>query len=308
MPATADRGQVGKRWRAVPWDLASHAGRAASGPDPRVLVAADQPSRAARRGHVAEPADALPDEELICAGHDPRGARVRDVPRETTELAAAPKLLHRSDRDTLDPRATRRCPRPGTLARLPAAAPNAGVLVVDDASPDGTGDLATTAGPPRTRACTCGNPAGKEGLGAAYVGGSGEPPRRARASFELARRADVVVAWQRSGQPALSRHGGVPARPSVSARPCAQSAQGRGHLPAMPVRGTTCSATGAPTSQFSRTSLARPIRRRWLDRNSADPVRAGRHAARIPLSPPVPRETSKPSGAATAMSFTRTAV
>lgn len=59
---------------------------------------------------------------------------------------------------------------PGTLARLRAAVPLADVLVADDASPDGTGDLAdelAAADPavhvPHRR--------GKEGLGPAYLAG-----------------------------------------------------------------------------------------------------------------------------------------
>jgi dolichol-phosphate mannosyltransferase len=61
---------------------------------------------------------------------------------------------------------------PGTLERLRAAVPGVDVLVVDDASPDGTGELAD--------ACAARDPQvhvlhreGKGGLGAAYVAGFG---------------------------------------------------------------------------------------------------------------------------------------
>jgi dolichol-phosphate mannosyltransferase len=56
------------------------------------------------------------------------------------------------------------------LSRLHAAVPTADVLVVDDASPDGTGDLADelAAADPRIRVL---HRAGKDGLGAAYLAG-----------------------------------------------------------------------------------------------------------------------------------------
>ncbi|GED08717.1 polyprenol monophosphomannose synthase [Cellulosimicrobium cellulans] len=61
---------------------------------------------------------------------------------------------------------------PGTLARLRAAVPGADVLVVDDASPDGTGDLADAAAAADPAVHVL-HRAGKEGLGAAYVAGFG---------------------------------------------------------------------------------------------------------------------------------------
>ncbi|PTU55992.1 dolichol-phosphate mannosyltransferase [Sphaerisporangium cinnabarinum] len=61
---------------------------------------------------------------------------------------------------------------PGTLARLRAAVPDADVLVVDDASPDGTGDLADAAAAADPGVHVL-HRAGKEGLGAAYVAGFG---------------------------------------------------------------------------------------------------------------------------------------
>src|SRR3712207_1386783 len=56
------------------------------------------------------------------------------------------------------------------VARLHAALPEADVLVVDDASPDGTGELADemAAADPRIRVL---HRKGKEGLGAAYLAG-----------------------------------------------------------------------------------------------------------------------------------------
>ncbi|QJW36804.1 polyprenol monophosphomannose synthase [Cellulosimicrobium protaetiae] len=61
---------------------------------------------------------------------------------------------------------------PGTLARLRAAVPDADVLVVDDASPDGTGELADAAAATDPGVHVL-HRAGKEGLGAAYVAGFG---------------------------------------------------------------------------------------------------------------------------------------
>lgn len=59
---------------------------------------------------------------------------------------------------------------PGTLARLRAAVPAADVLVVDDSSPDGTGDWASTvaAEDPAVHVL---HRAGKQGLGPAYLAG-----------------------------------------------------------------------------------------------------------------------------------------
>jgi dolichol-phosphate mannosyltransferase len=59
---------------------------------------------------------------------------------------------------------------PGVLARLTAAVPHVNVLVVDDNSPDGTGQIAEdlAAADPRI---TVLHRAGKEGLGAAYLAG-----------------------------------------------------------------------------------------------------------------------------------------
>jgi dolichol-phosphate mannosyltransferase len=78
---------------------------------------------------------------------------------------------------------------PGTLARLRAAVPDADVLVVDDASPDGTGDLAeqVAARDPGVHVL---HRAGKEGLGAAYVAGF---------AFALGRGYDVVVEMDADG-------------------------------------------------------------------------------------------------------------
>lgn len=61
---------------------------------------------------------------------------------------------------------------PVTLARLRAAEPHVDVLVVDDASPDGTGDLADAlaSADPQVHVL---HRAGKEGLGPAYVAGFG---------------------------------------------------------------------------------------------------------------------------------------
>jgi dolichol-phosphate mannosyltransferase len=59
---------------------------------------------------------------------------------------------------------------PGTLARIRAAVPDAHVLVADDASPDGTGDLADAWAARDDRVHVLHRP-GKAGLGAAYIDG-----------------------------------------------------------------------------------------------------------------------------------------
>jgi dolichol-phosphate mannosyltransferase len=75
------------------------------------------------------------------------------------------------------------------LARLRAAVPQADVLVVDDASPDGTGDLADrlAAEDPAIHVL---HRQGKKGLGAAYVAGF---------SWGLARGYDVLVEMDADG-------------------------------------------------------------------------------------------------------------
>lgn len=61
---------------------------------------------------------------------------------------------------------------PGVLARVRRSVPDAHILVVDDASPDGTGELADdlAASDPHVHVL---HRAGKEGLGAAYLAGFG---------------------------------------------------------------------------------------------------------------------------------------
>lgn len=59
---------------------------------------------------------------------------------------------------------------PSTVGRLRAAVPSADVLVVDDASPDGTGDLADGLAARDPQVNVMHRP-GKAGLGAAYVAG-----------------------------------------------------------------------------------------------------------------------------------------
>ncbi|MFC0707552.1 polyprenol monophosphomannose synthase [Cellulomonas uda] len=84
---------------------------------------------------------------------------------------------------------------PGALARLLEHVPGADVLVVDDASPDGTGPLVEqiaaderAAGVART--VTVLHRSGKQGLGAAYVAGFG---------WALERDYDVVVEMDADG-------------------------------------------------------------------------------------------------------------
>lgn len=78
---------------------------------------------------------------------------------------------------------------PGTLARLRSAVPQADVLVVDDASPDGTGDLADAAAE-RDPAVHVLHRGAKGGLGAAYVAGF---------QWGLPRGYDVVVEMDADG-------------------------------------------------------------------------------------------------------------
>ena len=78
---------------------------------------------------------------------------------------------------------------PGTLARLRSAVPVAEVLVVDDASPDGTGDLADAMAAD-DRAVHVLHRVAKQGLGAAYVAGF---------QWGLAHGYDVVVEMDADG-------------------------------------------------------------------------------------------------------------
>jgi dolichol-phosphate mannosyltransferase len=78
---------------------------------------------------------------------------------------------------------------PGVLGRLAAAVPAADVLVVDDASPDGTGALAEERAASDPRVHVLHRP-GKAGLGAAYVAGFG---------WALEQGYDVVVEMDADG-------------------------------------------------------------------------------------------------------------
>ena len=78
---------------------------------------------------------------------------------------------------------------PGTLERLRAAVPDADVLVVDDASPDGTGDIADAFAAHDAQVHVL-HRAGKGGLGAAYVAGFG---------WGLERGYDVLVEMDADG-------------------------------------------------------------------------------------------------------------
>ncbi len=78
---------------------------------------------------------------------------------------------------------------PGTLARLRTAVPEADVLVVDDGSPDGTGELAERAAADDPAVHVL-HRSGKQGLGKAYVAGFG---------WALARGYDVVVEMDADG-------------------------------------------------------------------------------------------------------------
>ncbi|GGN80355.1 polyprenol monophosphomannose synthase [Agrococcus terreus] len=78
---------------------------------------------------------------------------------------------------------------PVTMDRLLAAAPNVEVVVIDDASPDGTGALADAMAAADPRVSVLHRPA-KQGLGAAYVDGM---------LLALERGADVVVEFDADG-------------------------------------------------------------------------------------------------------------
>ena len=78
---------------------------------------------------------------------------------------------------------------PVTLARLRAAVPAADVLVVDDGSPDGTGDIADRFAAADDAVHVL-HRAGKQGLGQAYVAGFG---------WALERGYDVVVEMDADG-------------------------------------------------------------------------------------------------------------
>jgi glycosyltransferase involved in cell wall biosynthesis len=78
---------------------------------------------------------------------------------------------------------------PGTVERLRTAVPGADVLVVDDASPDGTGALADAIAASDPAVSVLHRP-GKQGLGAAYVAGF---------EWALGRGYDVVVEMDADG-------------------------------------------------------------------------------------------------------------
>jgi dolichol-phosphate mannosyltransferase len=78
---------------------------------------------------------------------------------------------------------------PSTLARLRSAVPHAMVLVIDDSSPDGTGDVADSLAAADDHVHVLHRP-GKAGLGAAYVAGF---------SWGLERGADVLVEMDADG-------------------------------------------------------------------------------------------------------------
>jgi dolichol-phosphate mannosyltransferase len=78
---------------------------------------------------------------------------------------------------------------PGVLARLRAACPAADVLVVDDASPDGTGQWADARAAEDSQVHVL-HRRGKEGLGAAYIAGFG---------WGLERGYDVLVEMDADG-------------------------------------------------------------------------------------------------------------
>lgn len=107
---------------------------------------------------------------------------------------------------------------PVVLARIQAAAPRADVLVIDDNSPDGTGELADEIAARDERVHVL-HRAGKEGLGKAYLAGfawgldrgydalveidadGSHPPEDLPAMLALAAQADLVIGsrWVRGG-------------------------------------------------------------------------------------------------------------
>lgn len=89
----------------------------------------------------------------------------------------------------ITPTYNERLPLPGTLSRLRAAVPDADVLVVDDASPDGTGELADARAAADDAVHVLHRPA-KVGLGAAY---------RAGFAWGLERGYDVLVEMDADG-------------------------------------------------------------------------------------------------------------
>ncbi|HEV7208660.1 MAG TPA: polyprenol monophosphomannose synthase [Mycobacteriales bacterium] len=78
---------------------------------------------------------------------------------------------------------------PDTVARLRAAVPAADLLILDDASPDGTGDIADTLAATDAQIHVAHRP-GKAGLGAAYVDGF---------TWGLGRGYDVLVEMDADG-------------------------------------------------------------------------------------------------------------
>lgn len=85
---------------------------------------------------------------------------VRQEPHELPKAAVLVIIPTYNEKDNL----------PSIVHRLHAALPAAGVLIVDDASPDGTGELADALAADDERVHVL-HRAGKSGLGAAYVAG-----------------------------------------------------------------------------------------------------------------------------------------
>src|SRR5207248_5626912 len=123
----------------------------------RTCRRADRAALRVRRG----PAPARPaDRRCRVRGSHGAGAGGAAVSAETRRVLVV--IPTYDERDSL----------PITLDRVRAAVPSADVLVVDDASPDGTGALADERAR-EDRAIHVLHRAGKAGLGAAYVAGFG---------------------------------------------------------------------------------------------------------------------------------------
>ena len=133
------------------------------------------------------------------------------------------------------------------LRRLRTAAPAADILVVDDASPDGTADIARSAAASLGGIDVLGRP-GKSGLGSAYCAGFGEGLRR---GYHILVEMDSDLSHDPAAVPALLRAVEGGADLAVGSRYV-----GGGSIPQWPCFRRALSRWG---NRYARMALALPV-------------------------------------------------